>query len=559
MAIGRISGPMLRANLERQGVDLSIETDLLYVDVNNNRIGINQAVPTKSLQVDNVTIENNQIRSVSGDLDLGAIADITITGGSNGYYLKTDGSGNLSFAEVVTNFTISDGSVTDTFNTGETLTFSGTAPITTSVSNNQITFAANNATTSTVGVASFDSNDFSVTSGAVSIKTSGVSNTQLAGSISNDKLVNSSLTIGSDSISLGSTQTDLNGITSLDVDNITVDGNTISSTDTNGNITIDPDGTGQLVIVGNNAVTIPTGTTAQRPTGSTGDIRINTTTGNFEYYDGSSWQVIAPSTGILSIDTFNGDDSTVAFTLSASTTSGATIITLNGVVQSPGNAYNISGTTLTFTEAPKTGDAIEVRYISTAYTPGSQISDLDTSVTVDDSSANIVSKINNSNVIVTTASSTTITNDLVVEGAIKSDTFYFVKRSTNTSITYPGSYGAVTIDYEDAGDDYGSTDAMWDSSTDRFTPTVAGLWYIRASIDAYPGATSEAGIYIEKNGSVVAQNSTIGFIRGQVTTHLYMNGSTDYVQFKAYTQGSTTRSQQAENSFFEALLVKQAE
>ena len=49
MAIGRISGPMLRANLERLGVDLSIETDLLYVDVNNNRIGINQAVPTKSL------------------------------------------------------------------------------------------------------------------------------------------------------------------------------------------------------------------------------------------------------------------------------------------------------------------------------------------------------------------------------------------------------------------------------------------------------------------------------------------------------------------------------
>ena len=30
MAIGRISGPMLRANLERQGTDLSIETDLLY-------------------------------------------------------------------------------------------------------------------------------------------------------------------------------------------------------------------------------------------------------------------------------------------------------------------------------------------------------------------------------------------------------------------------------------------------------------------------------------------------------------------------------------------------
>lgn len=153
----------------------------------------------------------------------------------------------------------------------------------------------------------------------------------------------------------------------------------------------------------------------------------------------------------------------------------------------------------------------------------------------------------------------TVTGDLTVQGAIKSDTFYFVKRSTNTNITYPGSYGAVTIDYEDAVDDYGSTDAMWDSSTDRFTPTVAGLWYFRASIDAYPGATSEGGIFIQKNGTTVAQNSHIGFIRGQIVTHLYMNGTTDYVQFKSYTQGVTTRGQSAENSFFEALLVKQAE
>ena len=102
MAIGRISGPMLKANLERQGVDLSVETDLLYVDVNNNRIGVNEAVPTKSLHVDNVTIENNEIRSTSAALDLGATpSDITIGGGTDGYFLQTDGAGNLVWAEVV--------------------------------------------------------------------------------------------------------------------------------------------------------------------------------------------------------------------------------------------------------------------------------------------------------------------------------------------------------------------------------------------------------------------------------------------------------------------------
>lgn len=96
---------MLKSNLERLGVDLAVETDLLYLDVTNNRIGINESTPTKSLQVDNVTIEGSQIRSTSGALDLGANSDISITGGSNGQLLSTDGSGNLSWITVDTEVT----------------------------------------------------------------------------------------------------------------------------------------------------------------------------------------------------------------------------------------------------------------------------------------------------------------------------------------------------------------------------------------------------------------------------------------------------------------------
>ena len=51
MAIGRISGPMLKPNLERQGVDLAFETDLLYLDVTNGRIGIKNSSPTVALDV----------------------------------------------------------------------------------------------------------------------------------------------------------------------------------------------------------------------------------------------------------------------------------------------------------------------------------------------------------------------------------------------------------------------------------------------------------------------------------------------------------------------------
>ena len=45
MAVGRITGPLLKANLLRDGVDLAFETDLLYLDVVNGKVGI-QTTPT---------------------------------------------------------------------------------------------------------------------------------------------------------------------------------------------------------------------------------------------------------------------------------------------------------------------------------------------------------------------------------------------------------------------------------------------------------------------------------------------------------------------------------
>jgi hypothetical protein len=102
------------------------------------------------------------------------------------------------------------------------------------------TALAQDATTSAKGIASFDSGDFSVSSGAVSIKASGVDNSQL---------VNSSVTIGSTSVSLGGSITSVSGLTSVTSTSFVGD---LSGTATNANnieVDLSSSNTNNLVFV----------------------------------------------------------------------------------------------------------------------------------------------------------------------------------------------------------------------------------------------------------------------------------------------------------------------
>ena len=153
------------------------------------------------------------------------------------------------------------------------------------------------------------------------------------------------------------------------IGNLTVTDTTFSTNNAGANIGFTTTGQGTIEINNTTALKISVGTTAQRPTTPTlGDLRFNSSLTSVEVYNGSGWVNVGDDTTTISSQTFNGDNSTTAFTLSTSATTTSVIVSINGTVQAPTTAYAVSGTTLTFTEAPSAGDVIEVRTLTTVTT-----------------------------------------------------------------------------------------------------------------------------------------------------------------------------------------------
>jgi hypothetical protein len=145
------------------------------------------------------------------------------TDGTTGQFLKTDGSGNLAFATVNQFITLAaDAGDPDQYNTSETLTFVGGTGIDTVVGDNQITF---------------------------NITNSGVDTNQIADdAVTNAKIADPTITLGSSTLTLSATTTDISGLTSLVVDDITINGQSITTTADNRDIALSPHGSGTVTV-----------------------------------------------------------------------------------------------------------------------------------------------------------------------------------------------------------------------------------------------------------------------------------------------------------------------
>ena len=129
--------------------------------------------------------------------------------------------------------------------TGHMVSILGGEGINVNHAGTNISVSGEEATANNLGIASFQDTDFDVSNGHVTLK---------AGSVANADLVNDSITIGDTEVELGATITDLTGLTSATVDNVTINGNKISTDTGTEVLVLDPlsgdSNGGQVLILG---------------------------------------------------------------------------------------------------------------------------------------------------------------------------------------------------------------------------------------------------------------------------------------------------------------------
>jgi hypothetical protein len=323
MSVGRISGPLLKANLLRDGVDLAFETSLLYLDVNSPRVGVNTISPAYDLDVNgytrttnlevttelsvgpNITISGNTVASSSGTLNLTpALGNSVVyqgilnvdslqltdnkiytTGTNTNLEIRPDGNGIL---HIYADTTIEgDLTITGDLHADGDITIGGNITL-------------GNQTSDTIDfVAGIASDIIPRVDNNVSLGTPSLSWKDLYAYnlfLGNIKIDTNTITTRSGNANLVLTA---NGSGSVSIEQLNITDYTISS-NTNSDITLEPNGTGIVNISSTQSIKLPAGTTSERPvTPLAGMIRFNTDYNHYEGYDGSYWVALD---GVYDVD-----------------------------------------------------------------------------------------------------------------------------------------------------------------------------------------------------------------------------------------------------------------
>jgi hypothetical protein len=163
-----------------------------------------------------------------------------------------------------------------------------------------------------------------------------------------------------------------------------------------------------------------------------------------------------------------------------------------------------------------------------------------------------------------TASAYTLTAPAATATLAVNGPAFRAKKTTNSNIT-SSTFVKLTFDATDF-----NVGSCYDTSTSRFTPTVAGYYNITAAIGTENGTTiSRIIILLYKNGGAIGNylqdiqwasgNAAQGYVSGG-SDLIYLNGTSDYIEVYAYLawSGGTQGISQATNTRFSGFLVRSA-
>jgi hypothetical protein len=158
---------------------------------------------------------------------------------------------------------------------------------------------------------------------------------------------------------------------------------------------------------------------------------------------------------------------------------------------------------------------------------------------------------------VVTGSSATVSQGMLAAGVAGNGPAFFAYQNANQTIS-TSTVTAIVFQAE-----LFDTNSNYDTSNGRFTPTVAGYYQISGSVridfssgDFVFGSLKNGSEY----GRFVQSNLTTGTLGFGGSTLVYLNGSTDYVQFMVFQSSGSNRNTLGSqiHAWFSGALVRAA-